>query len=243
MKELEKNDQIAFRYCDANGNVSPDTPVTPNGSTGGIAGICNKEGNVVAIMPHPERTELGDRYFQSIRVWIENRKRTPNTIPARKSGSLDVHARDPMPVEIFIDTIITNNEERTVEQAARRAEPSITLKQYKYIGLQSDRSAELLSALSFFNPNKEVAYVRQKGEFLKWNSDKKKLEKASHPPLKGVSLLRRDEPDTGGAALGKGSETGVCYDCRNIDEAKLLRTDVCEVFCNPHSSILERMAK
>jgi hypothetical protein len=148
-----------------------------------------------------------------------------------------------MPVEIFIDTIITNNEERTVEQAARRAEPSITLKQYKYIGLQSDRSAELLSALSFFNPNKEVAYVRQKGEFLKWNSDKKKLEKASHPPLKGVSLLRRDEPDTGGAALGKGSETGVCYDCRNIDEAKLLRTDVCEVFCNPHSSILERMAK
>lgn len=243
MKELEKNDQIAFRYCDANGNVSPDAPITPNGSTGGIAGICNKEGNVVALMPHPERTELGDRYFQSIRLWIENRKRTPSAFTPRKSGSLDVHTRDPMPIEIFIDTIITNNEERTVEQAARRAEPSIKLKQYKYVGLTSDRTKELLSVLSFFNPNKEIAYVRQNGQFLKWNSDKKKLEEASHDPLKGVSLLRRDEPDTGASALGKGTETGVCYDCRNVDEGKLLRTDVCEVFCNPHSSTLERLAK
>ena len=53
LEELEKNNQIIFKYCDKNGNVSDDS--NPNGSLANIAGICNKNKNVFGMMPHPER--------------------------------------------------------------------------------------------------------------------------------------------------------------------------------------------
>jgi len=51
--ELNKNDQILFRYCDNGGNITEES--NPNGSVQNIAGICNKERNVFGMMPHPER--------------------------------------------------------------------------------------------------------------------------------------------------------------------------------------------
>ena len=51
--EMEKNGQIVFRYCDESGNVTD--AVNPNGARSNIAGICSKEGNVLGMMPHPER--------------------------------------------------------------------------------------------------------------------------------------------------------------------------------------------
>lgn len=53
LKELQDNDQIVFRYSDSNGNVKDE--VNPNGSLLNIAGITNRKGNVLGMMPHPER--------------------------------------------------------------------------------------------------------------------------------------------------------------------------------------------
>jgi len=53
IEKLEKNKQVIFRYCDKNGNVTPEA--NPNGSLNNIGGISNKEGNVLGMMPHPER--------------------------------------------------------------------------------------------------------------------------------------------------------------------------------------------
>jgi phosphoribosylformylglycinamidine synthase len=53
LQRLEDGGQIAFRYCDPNGNVTPDA--NPNGSMANIAGILNADGNVMGMMPHPER--------------------------------------------------------------------------------------------------------------------------------------------------------------------------------------------
>jgi phosphoribosylformylglycinamidine synthase len=53
LQSLQDNDQIVFRYCDANGDTTVDA--NPNGSLLNIAGICNKERNVLGMMPHPER--------------------------------------------------------------------------------------------------------------------------------------------------------------------------------------------
>lgn len=69
LKELERNNQIVFRYAVDN----------PNGSVGDIAGICSKRGNVLGMMPHPERavhqllgSEDGIRMFTSIlSTWRE----------------------------------------------------------------------------------------------------------------------------------------------------------------------------
>jgi phosphoribosylformylglycinamidine synthase subunit PurQ / glutaminase len=52
-KELIKHNQVIFRYCDTNGRITKSA--NPNGSLGNIAGICNRERNVVGLMPHPER--------------------------------------------------------------------------------------------------------------------------------------------------------------------------------------------
>jgi len=60
LAELERNHQVVFRYCTAEGEVSPESNI--NGSLRNIAGICNRKGNVLGLMPHPERAsdpELG----------------------------------------------------------------------------------------------------------------------------------------------------------------------------------------
>jgi phosphoribosylformylglycinamidine synthase len=50
---LEDHGRVAFRYCGADGSDDPEA--NPNGSVRGIAGILNEEGNVLGLMPHPER--------------------------------------------------------------------------------------------------------------------------------------------------------------------------------------------
>jgi phosphoribosylformylglycinamidine synthase len=52
---LTKKNQIVFRYSTKNGNVALSYPLSPNGSVGQIAGLCNDNGNVFGLMPHPER--------------------------------------------------------------------------------------------------------------------------------------------------------------------------------------------
>lgn len=53
LKELEDSGRIVLQYCDDKGAVLVES--NPNGSVMNIAGICNKEGNVLGMMPHPER--------------------------------------------------------------------------------------------------------------------------------------------------------------------------------------------
>ena len=69
--DLENNDQILFKYCNKNGEVTKEA--NPNGSINNIAGVCNKDRNVFGMMPHPERAsdiELkstnGRKLFESI---------------------------------------------------------------------------------------------------------------------------------------------------------------------------------
>jgi len=53
LKRLEDNRQIVFRYCDERGNITQES--NPNGAINNIAGIVNERGNVLGMMPHPER--------------------------------------------------------------------------------------------------------------------------------------------------------------------------------------------
>ncbi|HVT43248.1 MAG TPA: phosphoribosylformylglycinamidine synthase subunit PurQ [Thermoanaerobaculia bacterium] len=71
LDELERNRQIVFRYADEKGLATVES--NPNGSSRNIAGICNRQGNVLGLMPHPERcaeTILGNadglKIFRSI---------------------------------------------------------------------------------------------------------------------------------------------------------------------------------
>ncbi len=78
LKSLIDNDQILFRYCDAAGNISPES--NPNGALYNIAGIVNEARNVLGMMPHPERSATdsvpsqdGRRIFEALERYIEQR--------------------------------------------------------------------------------------------------------------------------------------------------------------------------
>jgi len=71
IKDLEENKRILFKYSSISGNITKSS--NPNGSKNNIAGIINKQGNVLGMMPHPERScekslgsEDGNLIFKSI---------------------------------------------------------------------------------------------------------------------------------------------------------------------------------
>lgn len=82
LKEMYENDQIVFKYVDKEGKINDED--NPNGSIDNIGGICNLEGNVVGLMPHPERasekilspfnSDDGKLIFQSLIEYINKRK-------------------------------------------------------------------------------------------------------------------------------------------------------------------------
>ncbi|MFT6076882.1 MAG: phosphoribosylformylglycinamidine synthase [Myxococcota bacterium] len=53
LKSIEDNDQVAFRYCSSDGEINKK--FNPNGSVNDIAGVFNKNKNILGMMPHPER--------------------------------------------------------------------------------------------------------------------------------------------------------------------------------------------
>lgn len=237
--QLQKNNQIAFSYCNEQGKVSDKDPITPNGSILGIAGICNPEGNVVALMPHPERTSGGNAYFASVKQWIENHpvhETQQEEVPNNNSQKL--LKRSPKNTELFIASIIVNNEERSVEKVAKRIAPELSLLQMRYMQIGENDPLDILTSISHFNPNKETAYIRRNGDFAKWNADKKQ-EEPCDSLLNETTVLRKDEPDTVAESLGKGTETGICYVCKNINATDLESTKLQSIFGNPHASTLE----
>jgi phosphoribosylformylglycinamidine synthase len=78
LKELEENKQVIFRYASPGGDINKK--FNPNGAVSNIAGIINKKGNVLGMMPHPERSsekELGSDdgllIFKSILEWSKQK--------------------------------------------------------------------------------------------------------------------------------------------------------------------------
>jgi phosphoribosylformylglycinamidine synthase len=76
LDELDAAGRVVLRYADANGAVTP--AANPNGSERSIAGIANERGNVLGLMPHPERAaeaEIGGtdglRLFRSLQRWLQ----------------------------------------------------------------------------------------------------------------------------------------------------------------------------
>jgi phosphoribosylformylglycinamidine synthase len=74
--ELERNNRVVFRYCNAKGEA--DDASNPNGSLHNIAGITNTSGNVLGMMPHPERamekllgSDDGRLVFESIKQFLK----------------------------------------------------------------------------------------------------------------------------------------------------------------------------
>ncbi len=80
LEALNNNSQVVFRYCSEDGELTSES--NPNGSMENIAGITNKAGNVLGMMPHPERCAeeilqgtQGRLIFESIISWLNMSQR------------------------------------------------------------------------------------------------------------------------------------------------------------------------
>ena len=76
LETLERNNQVVFRYVNAQG--ARDDTANPNGAANAIAGVRNERGNVLGLMPHPDRSyqeELGTadgrKLFESLIAWTK----------------------------------------------------------------------------------------------------------------------------------------------------------------------------
>ncbi len=162
LTELQNNKQITFQYADQSGNVVNEFPTNPNGSQNNIAAICNTDGNVMAIMPHPERTTNGDQIFISMKNFIDEKstiitsylKHVPQKI---ESKNLNINDNS---VEWVIGLIITDNEEKSVNKALTRQGFDVNISRCVHweINVQKDTKRvleEIKNSGELYNSNKE----------------------------------------------------------------------------------------
>lgn len=207
LEVLEKNDQILFKYATKEGEVSTDYPVTPNGATASVAGLCNPAGNVMAIMPHPERDPLGgtgDLIFKSIKGYIEkNEHKQASSIPS-PNQSVELGKVDTYDIEIYVRLIITDNTERTIEEACKRIGVNVELQKYNFYGINLADSGDAKAALEkildsgeLANLNKHLVYVKVEGKTYQYLGSSKFNEKEINLDS---SLVVQDKEDFVGQA-------------------------------------------
>jgi len=162
LNELINNNQSVFRYCDDSGEISSQFPTNPNGSDYNLAAVSNPSGNVLAMMPHPERTNLGDKLFSSMREFIEHGTPMKNNkisyVPEK--NTIDYYTPGNMAFEWVIDMVITDNEAATVQNALQRIglDVTITRQQHWEITTSGDSKNSLKKIEDtgeLFNSNKE----------------------------------------------------------------------------------------
>ncbi len=86
LNDLEANNQVIYRYCDEDGRIT--AAANPNGAARNIAGICNAQGNVFGMMPHPERACSQALGNTDGRLIIEALLMTSKATPGKSSAAL-----------------------------------------------------------------------------------------------------------------------------------------------------------
>lgn len=204
--KLIKNKQVIFRYCDKKGNISPEFPVNPNGSLYNIVALSNLAGNIMAIMPHFERSEDSQTFFLSMKEYIEAKK--PKNEKARK---LSVSPSAVIPssytpqkeaLQFFVDLIINDNEAETFEATLRRLGfPKVTLRRQTHFEIShkirgSDLSKKLIQSGVLLNTNKERVMVKMpNGKCFTYVREKQDLQPLQNSSLPSLRLLIRDKQD------------------------------------------------
>ncbi|MGY8751336.1 MAG: phosphoribosylformylglycinamidine synthase I [Fidelibacterota bacterium] len=119
LEKIVENNQAVYLYCDERGRVVDEFPINPNGSTYNLAAVCNPAGNVMAMMPHPERTTNGDPIFSSMKDFIENNNPTTSHTLDHDSTSYEIAPyRGVKNVEQWVvDMVITDNDAISVQSA------------------------------------------------------------------------------------------------------------------------------
>ena len=190
LEKMITNDQTVFRYCDKGGKITNEFPTNPNGSMYNLAAVCNPAGNVMAIMPHPERTENGDTIFSSMKEFIEDGNPITNHTLSFNRPHYEVtsYESNGNSTEWVIDMIITDNEASSVHDALDRLGHDVTIARQTHWEISTDGDRETI-----------LQKIDATGEL--YNSNKEFISKTTSTENTASFLVRQKEDMLGRAKL------------------------------------------
>lgn len=212
LSEMQTNGLNVFQYCDEQGKILDEFPVNPNGSINNIAAVSNKAGNVMAMMPHPERTSNGDAIFTSMRDYIKDKnpqKIAPLNYYPRQAEIKKYQKTSGKSHEFVVELLITDNQALSVQNALNHINIPVQVKRFihweidcdseetiqqilKSGVLYNDRKEKLLSSddnsgTARDNRNSKTFLVRAKEDMI----GQQKLQMLQdHFAIKGVRAIR-----------------------------------------------------
>lgn len=218
LAELARKNLTAFRYCDESGKIREDFPVNPNGALYNLAAVTNASGNIMAIMPHPERSTEGDRIFSSMRKYIEERRYAPASpldfVPA--PHTIQQYKAPKNSAELHVALFITDNEAISVQNTLQHLGISANVRRQThwvitFEGENPPKSFHASRTPSTFHgvPSPEIhsqaqrdesailEAIKKSGEL--YNSNKEKVI-APEPKARSISFLVRYKDDFVGQA-------------------------------------------
>jgi phosphoribosylformylglycinamidine synthase subunit PurQ / glutaminase len=162
LQEIVETANLAvYHYCNEDGVIINDFPVNPNGSIDNIAALGNVAGNVMAIMPHPERTHIGDPIFRSLNSFLNSDDVFSYKALNYKSKKINISPfkKSKKTTELLISMIIADNEAISVEKCIERlGKTDANIKKYLHLEIEHDGALDIESIYEtdvLFNPNKE----------------------------------------------------------------------------------------
>lgn len=205
LQEVREHGLNVFQYCDANGLIDSAVTVNPIGSVDNIAAISNKAGNVLAMMPHIERTINGDAIFLSMRAYIEKglcQKVEPLHYYPRRIPVTDYH-KPSSAIECLLVSPRLDEQAKTVESTLRQHGFQITVRCYMHWEIESATTLDLdlvtktgvlfdEDAVSFLpsrplNSSARLFLVRAKDD---WRGSAKTLRLQNMPELNNIRAVR-----------------------------------------------------
>lgn len=255
LKKMDENGQIVFKYCDAEGQIDARYPITPNGATAAVAAVCNPTGNVMAIMPHPERDPMGNGnlIFSSIKTHLDGQTKPEYQSLGAGQARENIQPKTSYNLEFYVRLIITDNTERTIEETLLRKGLSLHLNRYEFFGVNVSKKDDLkavaekiLNSGELANFNKQLVCVKIGEEMFQYdpqNGFRPKSLPFEH------ALITADLKDFAGeakkAALDLHADRmiekvvcGVLWNFTQADEVTIQKAIESKVLYNPYSMVL-----
>ena len=164
---MNKNGQLVFEYCTKDGVTTDTFPTNPNGSVMNLCAIGNPSGNVMAIMPHPERaidkpeleSKLCIKIFEAMRDYINTNK--PNNYDMFVWNELEIdfqnHPKQYNPIgqEILVQSVITDKEAITINQTLTNLDIKASVSKLTHWEIVGGDIQKIIKSEELHNPNKE----------------------------------------------------------------------------------------
>ena len=183
LDKMIENKQTLFQYCDNNGNTENEFPTNPTGSIYNLAAVCNPAGNVMAMMPHPERTKDGDVIFSSMKEYLEKGNPISNHTLTYNSSRQDIVSFTPNTKASYwrISALITDNIASTVQQTLQSLNCHVNIKRQVFWEIETDT-----------NKNQILKKIDESGEL--YNSNKEYIDKSKgHNYDLSLLVLQKDD--------------------------------------------------